>query len=139
MSSSTIPYCAVEERRRLNRCMEKASDDYEKEIYRKIRDMPVPYEKLDEILKDSRDIIISRQHRKNKFSCLCWRIWLFACSVCHVYYYGKAKGMIEWKRQNILERILAVYLRNIRCILQSLVWQSLLFFLLKIMLLKKVW
>ena len=57
MSSSTIPYCAVEERRRLNRCMEKASDDYEKEIYRKIRDMPVPYEKLDEILKDSRDII----------------------------------------------------------------------------------
>lgn len=44
----------------------KASDDYEKEIYRKIRDMPVPYEKLDEILKDSRDIIISRQHRKNR-------------------------------------------------------------------------
>ena len=66
MSSSTIPYCAVEERRRLNRCMEKASDDYEKEIYRKIRDMPVPYEILDEILKDSRDIIISRQHRKNR-------------------------------------------------------------------------
>ena len=66
MSSSTIPYCAVEERRRLNRCMEKASDDYEKEIYRKIRDMPVPYEKLDEILKDSSDIIISRQHRKNR-------------------------------------------------------------------------
>ena len=66
MSSSTIPYCAVEERRRLNRCMEKASNDYEKEIYRKIRDMPVPYEKLDEILKDSRDIIISRQHRKNR-------------------------------------------------------------------------
>lgn len=66
MSSSTIPYCAVEERRRLNRCMENASDDYEKEIYRKIRDMPVPYEKLDEILKNSRDIIISRQHRKNR-------------------------------------------------------------------------
>lgn len=66
MSSSTIPYCAVEERRRLNRCMENASDDYEKEIYRKIRDMPIPYEKLDEILKNSRDIIISRQHRKNK-------------------------------------------------------------------------
>ena len=66
MSSSTIPYCAVEERRRLNRCMEKAANDYEKEIYRKIRDMPVPYEKLDEILKNSRDIIISRQHRKNR-------------------------------------------------------------------------
>ena len=52
MSSSTIPYCAVEERRRLNRCMEKAANDYEKEIYRKIRDMPVPYEKLDEIIKN---------------------------------------------------------------------------------------
>lgn len=48
-------------------------------------------------------------------------MWLYACSVCHAYYYGKAKGMIEWKRQNILERILAVYLRNIHCILQSLV------------------
>lgn len=66
MSSSTIPYCVVEERRRLNRCMEKAANDYEKEMYRKIRDMPVPYEKLDEIIKNSRDIIISKQHRKNK-------------------------------------------------------------------------
>ena len=66
MSSSTIPYCAVEERRRLNRCMGKASDDYEKEIYRKIRDMPVPYEKLNKILENSREIIISRQHRKNR-------------------------------------------------------------------------
>lgn len=70
MSSSTIPYCAVEERRRLNRYMEKAANDYEKEIYRKIRDMPVPYEKLDEILKNSRDIIISRQHRKNRIRSL---------------------------------------------------------------------
>ena len=49
----------VEERRRLNQCMEKTSNDYEKEIYRKIRDMPVPYEKLNEILENSRDIIIS--------------------------------------------------------------------------------
>ena len=52
--------------------MEKASDDYEKEIYRKIRDMPVPYEKLDEILKDSRDII--------------------DCSVCHVFIMEKQRG-----------------------------------------------
>ena len=127
MSSSTIPYCAVEERRRLNRCMEKASDDYEKEIYRKIRDMPVPYEKLDEILKDSRDIIISRQHRKNRIRnfLVCVGVFGFMFVVLAMYI--------------ILERILAVYLRNIRCILQSLVWQSLLFFLLKIMLLKKVW
>ena len=75
MSSSTIPYCAVEERRRLNQCMEKTSNDYEKEIYRKIRDMPVPYEKLNEILENSRDIIISleplsikRRGRSNKLN-----------------------------------------------------------------------
>ena len=66
MSSSTIPYCAVEERRRLNQCMEKTSNDYEKEIYRAIRNMPVPYEKLNEILENSRDIITSKQNRKAK-------------------------------------------------------------------------
>ena len=93
MSSSTIPYCAVEERRRLNRCMEKASDDYEKEIYRKIRDMPVPYEKLDEILKDSRDIIISRQHRKNRIrNFLVCGVFGFMIVVFAMYLLWKSKG-----------------------------------------------
>lgn len=66
MSSSTIPYCAVEDRRRLNKCMEEASSDYEKEIYRKIRDMPIPYEKIDEILGNCRNVIIFQQRTKKK-------------------------------------------------------------------------
>ena len=57
MDGSTIPYYVVEERKKLNRCIEEAPNDYEKEIYRAIRNMPVPYEKLNEILENSRDII----------------------------------------------------------------------------------
>ena len=61
MDGSTIPYYVVEERKKLNRCIEEAPNDYEKEIYRAIRNMPVPYEKLNE-----RDIITSKQNRKAK-------------------------------------------------------------------------
>lgn len=64
MDGSTIPYYVVEERKKLNRCIEEAPNDYEKEIYRAIRNMPVPYEKLNEILENSRDIITSKQNRK---------------------------------------------------------------------------
>ena len=35
MSSSTIPYCAVEERKKIKPVYGKTSNDYEKEIYRK--------------------------------------------------------------------------------------------------------
>ena len=66
MDGSTIPYYVVEERKKLNRCIEEAPNDYEKEIYRAIRNMPVPYEKLNEILENSRDIITSKQNRKAK-------------------------------------------------------------------------
>ena len=41
MDGSTIPYYVVEERKKLNRCIEEAPNDYEKEIYRAIRNMPV--------------------------------------------------------------------------------------------------
>ena len=34
MDGSTIPYYVVEERKKLNRCIEEAPNDYEKEIYR---------------------------------------------------------------------------------------------------------
>lgn len=61
-----IPYYVVEERKKLNRCIEEAPNDYEKEIYRAIRNMSVPYEKLNEILENSRDIITSKQNRKAK-------------------------------------------------------------------------
>ena len=66
MDGSTIPYYVVEERKKLNRCIEEAPNDYEKEIYRAIRNMPVPYEKLNEILENSRDIITSKQNKKRK-------------------------------------------------------------------------
>ena len=66
MDGSTIPYYVVEERKKLNRCIEEAPNDYEKEIYRAIRNMPVPYEKLNEILENSRDIITSKQKQKKR-------------------------------------------------------------------------
>lgn len=70
MDGSTIPYYVVEERKKLNRCIEEAPNDYEKEIYRAIRNMPVPYEKLNEILENSRDIITSKQNsEKQKILC----------------------------------------------------------------------
>ena len=69
MDGSTIPYYVVEERKKLNRCIEEAPNDYEKEIYRAIRNMPVPYEKLNEILENSRDIITSKQSEKQKILC----------------------------------------------------------------------
>lgn len=50
MNKSTIPYSIVEERRRLNKCIENAPNECEREIYRKIRDMKIPYDKLDTIL-----------------------------------------------------------------------------------------
>ena len=43
MDGSTIPYYVVEERKKLNRCIEEAPNDYEKEIYRAIRNM-IQYE-----------------------------------------------------------------------------------------------
>lgn len=51
MDGSTIPYYVVEERKKLNRCIEEAPNDYEK---------------LNEILENSRDIITSKQNRKAK-------------------------------------------------------------------------
>lgn len=35
MDGSTIPYYVVEERKKLNRCIEEAPNDYEKERYLK--------------------------------------------------------------------------------------------------------
>lgn len=57
MNRSTIPYSIVEERRRLNKCIENAPNECEKEIYRKIRAMKIPYDKLDTILETSKELI----------------------------------------------------------------------------------
>ena len=57
MNRSTIPYSIVEERRRLNKCIENAPNEWEREIYKKIRDMKIPYDKLDTILETSKELI----------------------------------------------------------------------------------
>ena len=59
--------------------------------------MPVPYEKLDEILKDSRDIIISRQHRKNRIRnfLVCGGVMLVVFAM-HIIM-GKQRGWLNGK------------------------------------------
>ncbi len=64
MNRSTIPYFVVEERRRLNKCIENAPNECEKEIYRKIRDMKIPYDKLDEILETSKKMIKKKEKQR---------------------------------------------------------------------------
>lgn len=64
MNRSTIPYSIVEERRRLNKCIENAQNECEKEIYRKIRDMKIPYDKLDTILETSKELIKKKEKQK---------------------------------------------------------------------------
>ena len=59
MNKSTIPYSIVEERRRLNKCIENAPNECEREIYRKIRDM-----KLDTILETSKELIKEKEKQR---------------------------------------------------------------------------
>lgn len=70
MDGSTIPYYVVEERKKLNRCIEEAPNDYEKEIYRAIRNMPVPYEKLN-LRKQQRYYHIQTKQKSEKQKILC--------------------------------------------------------------------
>ena len=64
MNRSTIPYSIVEERRRLNKCIESASNECEKEIYKKIRDIKIPYDKLDAILETSKELIKKEEKQR---------------------------------------------------------------------------
>ena len=64
MNKSTIPYSIVEERRRLNKCIENAPNECEREIYRKIRDMKIPYDKLDTILETSKELIKEKEKQR---------------------------------------------------------------------------
>ena len=69
MNKSTIPYSIVEERRRLNKCIENAPNEWEREIYKKIRDMKIPYDKLDTILETSKELIKKKEKQRNPFLC----------------------------------------------------------------------
>lgn len=66
MNRSTIPYSIVEERRRLNKCIENAPNEWEREIYKKIRDMKIPYDKLDTILETSKELIKKKEKQRKK-------------------------------------------------------------------------
>ena len=91
MNKSTIPYSIVEERRRLNKCIENAPNECEREIYRKIRDMKIPYDKLDTILETSKELIKEKEKKRMLFlidvsgfaAGIC--IFIFFCSKRAVY------------------------------------------------------
>lgn len=88
MNRSTIPYSILEERRRLNKYIENATNECEKEIYRKIRDMKIPYDKLEAILETSEELIEKKKNKKNKkrdaISDRCKRL---CCRYLHIYFF----------------------------------------------------
>ena len=80
MNKSTIPYSIVEERRRLNKCIENAPNECEREIYRKIRDMKIPYDKLDTILETSKELIKKKDVIPDRCK------W-FCCRYLYIYFF----------------------------------------------------
>lgn len=93
MNRSTIPYSIVEERRRLNKCIENAPNECEKEIYRKIRDMKIPYDKLDTILETSKELIKKKEKQretKKKRMLFLINVSGFAAGICiFIFFCGK--------------------------------------------------
>ena len=88
MNKSTIPYSIVEERRRLNKCIENAPNECEREIYRKIRDMKIPYDKLDTILETSKELIKEKEkQRKIKKGVIPDRCKWFCCRYLYIYFF----------------------------------------------------
>lgn len=89
MNKSTIPYSIVEERRRLNKCIENAPNECEKEIYRKIRDMKIPYDKLDTILGTSKELIKKKEKQKKRMLFLI-NVSSFVAGICvFIFFCGK--------------------------------------------------
>ena len=89
MNRSTIANSIVEERRRLNKCIENAPNECEKEIYRKIRDMKIPYDKLDTILETSKELIKKKEKQKKRMLFLI-NVSGFAAGICvFIFFCGK--------------------------------------------------
>lgn len=61
-----ILYSRMEEIRRFNQKMEETPEEWEKDIYRKAKEIPVSYEKLDRVLKESREKILLEQRKRQK-------------------------------------------------------------------------
>lgn len=88
MNRSTTPYSIVEERRRLNKCIENAPNECEKEIYRKIRDMKIPYDKLDTILETSKELIKKKEKQKRMLFLI--NVSSLAAGICvFIFFCGK--------------------------------------------------
>lgn len=94
MNRSTIPYSILEERRRLNKYIENATNECEKEIYRKIRDMKIPYDKLEAILETSEELIEKKEKQKKiktkknkKRDAISDRCKRLCCRYLHIYFF----------------------------------------------------
>lgn len=95
MNRSTIPYSIVEERRRLNKCIENAPNEWEREIYKKIRDMKIPYDKLDTILETSKELIKKKEKQKDVIPDKCK--WLCCRYLC-IYFFLWKKSCLQKER-----------------------------------------
>lgn len=97
MNRSTIPYSIVEERRRLNKCIENAPNEWEREIYKKIRDMKIPYDKLDTILETSKELIKKKEKQRKKDVIPDKCKWL-CCRYLYIYFFLWKKSCLQKER-----------------------------------------
>lgn len=95
MNRSTIPYSIIEERRRLNKCIENAPNECEREIYKKIRDMKIPYDKLDTILETSKELIKKKEKQKRMLFLI--NVSSFATGIC-IYIFLWQKSCLQKER-----------------------------------------
>lgn len=52
-SRKVIPTARMEEVRRLNQCIEEATEEWERELYRSIKKTPADYDMLHRLVEDS--------------------------------------------------------------------------------------
>lgn len=98
MNRSTIPYSIVEERRRLNKCIENAPNEWEREIYKKIRDMKIPYDKLDTILETSKELIKKKEKQRKKRMLFLINVSGFAAGICVFIFFLWKKSCLQKER-----------------------------------------
>ena len=108
MNKSTIPYSIVEERRRLNKCIENAPNECEREIYRKIRDMKIPYDKLDTILETSKELIKKKEKQRKKRMLFLINVSGFAAGICIFTQTSHIKKWVRSLKINTLAHKIAV-------------------------------
>ena len=63
-SRKVIPTARMEEVRRLNQCIEEATEEWERELYRSIKKTPVDYDMLHRLVEDSRKRVKELQQKQ---------------------------------------------------------------------------